>query len=95
MIPTISAPVTEATATDPNPSHDEIAQCARELWMESGQPEGRDDAIWFEAERRVASERRAPREAAVVQPAPASQPSQTQPHIRKERRSGRHQKYVM
>jgi hypothetical protein len=90
-----SSPATEATATDPNPSHDEIAQCARELWMESGQPEGRDDAIWFEAERRVVSERRAPREAVVVQPTPASQPSQMQPHGRKDRRSGRHQKYVM
>jgi len=95
MIPMNSSQVTAAAATDPNLTHDEIAQCARELWTESGQPEGRDEAIWFEAERRVASERRAPREAAVVQPAPASQPSQTQPHIRKERRSGRHQKYVM
>jgi hypothetical protein len=63
--------------------------------MESGQPEGRDDAIWFEAERRVVSERRAPRNAVVVQPTPASQPSQMQPHGRKDRRAGRHQKYVM
>jgi hypothetical protein len=46
------------------PSHDDIAQCARELWVESGKPTDRDDAIWFEAERRLISVRRAP--AAVV-----------------------------
>ena len=40
------------------PSPDEIAQCAREIWSESGQPEGRDDVIWLEAERRLIAARR-------------------------------------
>ena len=42
------------------PTHDEIAQCARELWTESGRPGGRDEAIWLEAERRLVAARRAP-----------------------------------
>jgi hypothetical protein len=44
-----------ASLSASRPSHDEIAQCARELWTESGQPEGRDDAIWLEAETRLLS----------------------------------------
>jgi hypothetical protein len=42
------------------PSHAEIAQCARELWANSGRPVGRDDEIWLEAERRLISAQRAP-----------------------------------
>ena len=39
------------------PSHDEIAQCARELWTESGCPEGQDYAIWLKAELQLVSSR--------------------------------------
>jgi hypothetical protein len=52
-------PVGAITAAD-RPSHEEIAHCARELWTVSGQPEGRDDAIWLEAESRLLSARQVP-----------------------------------
>lgn len=32
-------------------SHDLVAQCAYHIWQESGRPCGRDEAIWYEAER--------------------------------------------
>jgi len=35
------------------PRHDEIAQCAKELWLQYGQPTDRDLAIWLEAEHRL------------------------------------------
>jgi hypothetical protein len=36
-----------------DPSHDEIARQAEDLWRERGYPQGRDDEIWFEAERKL------------------------------------------
>jgi Protein of unknown function (DUF2934) len=33
------------------PTHDEIAQRARQIWQDKGSPGGRDDEIWLEAER--------------------------------------------
>ncbi len=44
----------ETTSTSPGatqPTHDEISQKARELWENYGRPAGRDEEIWFEAER--------------------------------------------
>ncbi|MEO6568492.1 MAG: DUF2934 domain-containing protein [Opitutaceae bacterium] len=35
------------------PTHNDISQCARELWTQWGQPTGRDEAIWLEAESRL------------------------------------------
>lgn len=35
------------------PSHGEISHCAKTLWSLMGQPAGRDDLIWLEAERRL------------------------------------------
>ena len=95
MIHMNSFPVTAATATDSNPSHDEIAQCARELWTESGEPEGRDEAIWFEAERRLISERRAPLKPAVVPQATALKALLTPVRVKKDRRPKGNQKHVM
>jgi Protein of unknown function (DUF2934) len=95
MTPMNSLPVTAATATDFSLSHDEIAQCARELWTESGQPEGRDQAIWFEAERRLVSERRAPLKPAVVPQATAHKSPPKPVHEKKDRRPGGNQKHVM
>jgi hypothetical protein len=46
-------PSTDPIPTPSPPSNDAIAQCARELWTESGKPEDRDQAIWVEAERRL------------------------------------------
>ena len=43
------------------PLHDEIAQCARDLWVQQGQPADRDLAIWLEAEQRLLSASQAPR----------------------------------
>jgi hypothetical protein len=94
MIHESSFPVTAATATDSNLSHDEIAQCARELWTESGQPEGRDQAIWFEAERRLVSERRATLKPVVVPQATAPKPSPTKIQNQKSRRPSGNQKHV-
>jgi hypothetical protein len=34
-------------------THEEVARCARQIWHEYGQPSGRDEEIWFEAERRL------------------------------------------
>ncbi|CAM2965689.1 DUF2934 domain-containing protein [Rariglobus hedericola] len=34
-------------------SHEDISQRARELWSNYGQPEGRDNEIWLEAERQL------------------------------------------
>jgi Protein of unknown function (DUF2934) len=48
------------------PSHDEIVACAREIWNVSGQPEGRDEEIWMDAERRLISAGRAPLEAGAI-----------------------------
>jgi hypothetical protein len=38
------------------PTHDEIAQRARQIWQEKGNPGGRDTEIWLEAERQLAGE---------------------------------------
>jgi hypothetical protein len=35
------------------PPHTEIAQCARDLWVQYGRPADRDLAIWLEAENRL------------------------------------------
>lgn len=37
------------------PLHDDIAQCARDLWVEYGRPADRDLEIWLEAEKRLFS----------------------------------------
>jgi Protein of unknown function (DUF2934) len=39
-------------------SHEDISQCARELWAQQGCPENRDEAIWLEAESRLLASRR-------------------------------------
>lgn len=45
---------TTPTAQTPRPpSHDEIAQRARELWEQQGCPVDRDQEIWLEAERQL------------------------------------------
>lgn len=54
-VPMNLSPSSGPTATAAAPSHDEIAVRARELWIEFGQPEGRNDAIWLEAEHRLSS----------------------------------------
>ena len=52
---TDATPQTDTLHTLP---HDEIAQCARELWAQQGCPENRDEAIWLEAESRLLASRR-------------------------------------
>ena len=54
--------VTSPPDTNPAPLHDEIAQCARDLWIQYGQPPDRDLAIWLEAEQRLLTATRVPRE---------------------------------
>ena len=36
------------------PTHEEIARHAREIWLAQGEPAGRDEEIWLEAERELA-----------------------------------------
>jgi len=44
------------TADDKHASlHNEIAQCAKELWTQYGEPADRDLAIWLEAEHKLQS----------------------------------------
>lgn len=75
-----ASPTPGSRTTIATPSHDEIALCARALWAESGQPEGRDDAIWLEAENRLLSAHRAPDVTAVML-ATLSQPVTRQPAV--------------
>ena len=39
--------------------HETIVQRAREIWLQLGQPDGQDLAIWLEAERELSERRRA------------------------------------
>ena len=41
------------------PTHNEISARAREIWYARNCPVGRDEEIWFEAERQLVAERRA------------------------------------
>ena len=43
-----------------SPRHEEIAECARQHWTEAGQPQGRDEEFWLEAERRLRRVHEAP-----------------------------------
>jgi len=44
------------------PLHNDIAQCAKELWVHYGKPADRDLAIWLEAEHKMFSAVHASRE---------------------------------
>lgn len=35
--------------------HEEVAKRAQQIWQEYGRPSGRDEEIWFEAERRLSA----------------------------------------
>lgn len=52
-----SSPFIITPTSTSRPGHDEIAECARVLWLESGRPTDRDDAIWLEAESRLITAR--------------------------------------
>ncbi len=62
----MSTSLPSATNATVAPSHDEIAQCARELWTEAGHPEGRDDEFWYEGEQRLLAARQVPNVSAVM-----------------------------
>jgi hypothetical protein len=59
--PTAARNRTPKSTTDRmhSPTHDEIAQRARELHEKSGHPGGRDLEFWLEAERQLREERNA------------------------------------
>jgi hypothetical protein len=42
-----------ATVAAPVPTHDQIAQRAREIWERRGCPQGQDREIWLEAEAQL------------------------------------------
>jgi len=62
---------TSPAATQPAPLHDDIAQCAWDLWVQHGRPADRDLAIWLEAEQRLRAATEASREKN-FDPAPSS-----------------------
>jgi hypothetical protein len=45
-----------ATVTAPVPTHDQIAQRAREIWQRRAYPQGQDREIWLEAEAQLIKE---------------------------------------
>lgn len=49
------APVLGSPPTGVKPLHEVIAVLAHELWIGHGRPENRAEAIWFEAEGRLAA----------------------------------------
>jgi hypothetical protein len=63
---------TSPAAVKGTPLHDDIAQCARDLWVKYGRPTGRDLEIWLEAEKRLLSATQTQRE---KNSAPASTPA--------------------
>ena len=46
--------------TTTSPTEQDIAQRARDLWLERGQPTGQDTQIWLEAERQLKTTVEAP-----------------------------------
>ena len=46
-------PVSSLPNTKRAPLHEDIAQYARDLWIQNGQPADCDQAIWLEAEQRL------------------------------------------
>ena len=44
---------TQQAAVKEQAAHDEIVRRAEELWRQYGCPQGRDEEIWFEAERQL------------------------------------------
>ena len=63
------------TASAPTPTHDEIAQRAREIWNSRGQPAGQDLEIWLEAERQLQASAPAPAASAASDDSPAVEPT--------------------
>jgi hypothetical protein len=53
--PAKTAPL--ATAPAPEPTYEEIAARAYDVWIAAGRPEGRDHENWMEAERQLRAER--------------------------------------
>jgi hypothetical protein len=63
------------------PTHDEIARRAQDLWEKYGRPSGRDQEIWFEAERSLqlaTSGSEPPVSASAVMP-PSPAPARSEP----------------
>lgn len=48
-----SLPNLAVTNAARNPTHEDISAAAHLLWIEKGRPDGQDDEIWLEAERRL------------------------------------------
>jgi hypothetical protein len=62
----------------PAPLHDDIAQCAWDLWTQYGRPVDRDLAIWLEAEQRLQTATEESREMN-LDPVPWSERSSARP----------------
>lgn len=47
--------LSENSTVGTQPSHEQITRRAQELWEQYGRPSGRDEEIWYEAERALKS----------------------------------------
>lgn len=74
----LPTPFTAPEESPHAPLHDDIAQCASVLWLQYGQPVGRDFEIWLEAEQRLFSIKPVLREEVfTVVPTPLRQSAKT------------------
>lgn len=46
-------PATAADLPDSEVTHEQISSRARDLWQQNGEPSGRDEEFWLEAERQL------------------------------------------
>ncbi|HWA86304.1 MAG TPA: DUF2934 domain-containing protein [Opitutus sp.] len=64
-----------STASRLEPTHEEIARRAQDLWEKYGRPSGRDQEIWLEAERSLQLTKSAQPPATVSQSKTAPMPA--------------------
>jgi hypothetical protein len=66
-------------------SQEAIAQRARSLWLERGQPAGQDEEIWLQAERELREQEVGATTPAVPVPAPSATPAVLSPSVSEAR----------
>ncbi len=78
---TVTALTRDETAPGSTPpTHEAISGMARQIWMERGRPAGQDEAIWLEAEQRLAGRRETPESVQGLQPMNETAKAMAQSH---------------
>jgi hypothetical protein len=62
----------QMTDSNSTPTHEQIARCAYDIFVERGQPAGQDLAHWLEAERQLRATGQASRTTTATASAPAA-----------------------